>query len=155
MGYFARVDYTYADKYLFTGIVRRDGVSRFSQSNRFGTFPSVSLGWRVSQEGFMENTKDWLTDLKLRAGYGETGNSEIPVATNFANLFTTSPYYNNYDLTGANTSENSGYALSQYGNKNTVGSPLIPTTSVSMRLSWMASSLHLSKEVTTRRPTTC
>jgi len=118
-GIFGRVDYTYADKYLFTGIVRRDGVSRFSKDNRYGVFPSVSLGWRISQEGFMENTKDWLTDLKLRAGYGETGNSEMPVATNFANLYTTSPYYNNYDLTGANTSENTGFTLSQYGNSKT------------------------------------
>lgn len=118
-GVFGRVDYTYADKYLLTGIVRRDGVSRFSKDNRYGVFPSISLGWRISQEGFMENTKDWLTDLKLRAGYGETGNSEIPVATNFANVYTTSPYYNNYDLSGSNTSESSGFSLSQYGNPKT------------------------------------
>jgi len=79
-GIFGRVDYSFKDKYLFTGIVRRDGVSRFSPSNRYGVFPSVSLGWRLSEESFMESTRDWLDDLKLRAGYGQTGNSEVPRA---------------------------------------------------------------------------
>ena len=72
-GMFGRVDYSFADKYLITGIVRRDGVSRFSKSNRYGVFPSVSLGWRISQESFMDNTRDWLDDLKLR---GSRINSE-------------------------------------------------------------------------------
>ena len=89
-GMFARADYGYKDKYLLTGIIRRDGVSRFSENNRYGVFPSISAGWRMSEEAFMEPSRDWLDDLKIRAGYGVTGNSEIPVATNFANLFTTS-----------------------------------------------------------------
>lgn len=92
-GMFARADYGYKDKYLLTGIIRRDGVSRFSESNRYGVFPSISAGWRMSEEAFMEPSRDWLDDLKIRAGYGVTGNSEIPVATNFANLFTTSTSY--------------------------------------------------------------
>lgn len=118
-GVFGRVDYGFADKYLFTGIVRRDGASRFSQSQRYGTFPSASFGWRVSEEAFMENTRDWLDDLKLRVGYGLTGNSEIPRATNFASLFTTTPDRTNYDLSGANTGTWLGYRLSTYGNPET------------------------------------
>ena len=74
---FARADYGYKDKYLLTGIIRRDGVSRFSESNRYGVFPSISAGWRMSEEAFMEPSRDWLDDLKIRAGYGVTGNSEI------------------------------------------------------------------------------
>lgn len=67
----------------------------------------------------MEPSRDWLDDLKIRAGYGATGNSEIPVATNFANLFTTSTSYTNYDMTGANNSETTGFRLSTYGNTDT------------------------------------
>ena len=118
-GMFARADYGYKDKYLLTGIIRRDGVSRFSESNRYGVFPSISAGWRMSEEAFMEPSRDWLDDLKIRAGYGVTGNSEIPVATNFANLFTTSTSYTNYDMTGANNSETTGFRLSTYGNTDT------------------------------------
>lgn len=118
-GVFGRVDYGYADKYLFTGIVRRDGASRFSQKYRYGTFPSGSLGWRISQESFMEETRDWLDDLKLRVGYGLTGNSEIPRATNFAMLFTTTPARTNYDLAGANTGTTPGFRLATYGNEET------------------------------------
>ena len=85
-------------------IVRRDGVSRFAKNNRYGVFPSVSLGWRVSEEAFMENTKDWLDDLKVRFGYGQTGNSEMARKTNYAYEYATDPSTTNYDLTGANTS---------------------------------------------------
>ena len=73
-GLFGRVDYAYNNKYLLTGIIRRDGVSRFSENNRYGVFPSISAGWRISEEAFMEKTKDWLDDLKLRFGFGVTGN---------------------------------------------------------------------------------
>ena len=118
-GMFARLDYNYANKYLFTGIVRRDGVSRFSENNRYGVFPSFSFGWRVSEEGFMENTRDWLDDLKLRVGYGTTGNSEMSRKTNYAYEFSTSSGTTNYDLSGANTGADVGYQLSKYGNPDT------------------------------------
>ena len=118
-GVFGRVDYGYSDRYLFTGIIRRDGASRFAQAQRYGTFPSASLGWRVSEESFMENSRDWLDNMMFRVGYGLTGNSEIPRATNFAMLFTTDPTRTNYDLGGSNTGGQSGYRLSTYGNPDT------------------------------------
>jgi TonB-linked SusC/RagA family outer membrane protein len=90
-GLFGRVDYAYNNKYLLTGIIRRDGVSRFSENNRYGVFPSISAGWRISEEAFMEKTKDWLDDLKLRFGFGVTGNSEVPRITNFAYEYRTLP----------------------------------------------------------------
>lgn len=118
-GMFARADYAYADKYLLTGIVRRDGVSRFSENQRYGTFPSVSGGWRASEETFMENTRTWLDDLKLRVGYGVTGNSEMSRITNYAMEFGTDPRQTNYDLSGANTGSDLGYRLAQFGNEDT------------------------------------
>ena len=118
-GYFGRVDYSYADKYLFTGIVRRDGTSRFAKKNRYGTFPSVSLGWRISEEKFMAPARKWLDDLKVRIGYGETGNSEVPRITNYAYEYGTNPRRTDYDITGANTSTEVGYNLDKYGNADT------------------------------------
>ena len=118
-GIFGRVDYAFQDKYLVTGIIRRDGVSRFSKKNRYATFPSASLGWRISEEAFMERSRDWLDDLKIRAGYGETGNAEVPRATNYAFEFSTNPTLTNYDLTGAQNSADLGYRLSYFGNEDT------------------------------------
>jgi TonB-linked SusC/RagA family outer membrane protein len=118
-GIFGRADYTYDNKYLFTGIVRRDGVSRFAEKNRYGVFPSASVGWRVSEEDFMEDSREWLDDLKLRVGYGNAGNAEIPRTTNFAMLFGTAPDRTNYDLGGSNTGSDVGYRLTDYGNEET------------------------------------
>lgn len=118
-GMFGRADYSYKDKYLVTAIVRRDGVSRFSSANRYGTFPSFSLGWRISEESFMENTESWLDDLKLRAGYGMTGNSEMSRKTNYAYEYATAPSNTNYDLGGGNTGSSVGFRLDKYGNENT------------------------------------
>ena len=73
----ARLNYSYEDKYLLTATVRRDGSSRFGKNNRWGTFPSVSLAWRVSQEDWFPKDNFLMNDLKLRVGYGVTGNQEI------------------------------------------------------------------------------
>lgn len=71
-----RVFYSYHNKYLFTATIRRDGSSKFGKNNRYGYFPSFSLGWNVTEEKFMENVH-WLDQLKLRGGYGVLGNQEI------------------------------------------------------------------------------
>jgi TonB-linked SusC/RagA family outer membrane protein len=76
LSYFGRVQYDFQDKYLLTATVRRDGSSRFGENNRFGTFPSVSAGWRISEEGFLQNS-NWLDNLKIRGSYGLTGNQDI------------------------------------------------------------------------------
>ncbi|PSL43120.1 TonB-linked SusC/RagA family outer membrane protein [Chitinophaga niastensis] len=76
LSYLARVNYAYKDKYLVTATVRSDGSSRFGPNNRWGTFPSVALGWRVSQESFMKSLTN-ISDLKLRASYGFSGNFNI------------------------------------------------------------------------------
>jgi iron complex outermembrane receptor protein len=74
--FYARLNYQYQDKYLATATVRADGSSKFGSNNRYGIFPSFSLGWRISEEPFLKNTS--VSNLKLRGGWGQTGNQEIP-----------------------------------------------------------------------------
>ena len=79
LSWFGRANYNYKDKYLISATFRADGSSKFAEKNRWGYFPSAAIAWRVSAEPFMEGTKDWLTDLKLRFSYGTAGNNNIPV----------------------------------------------------------------------------
>ena len=74
---FARVNYSFAGKYLLEGTVRADAASNFAPENRWGYFPSISAGWLVSEEKFMESSKSWLSMLKLRTSFGQTGNSNV------------------------------------------------------------------------------
>tara|TARA_B100001059_G_scaffold236624_1_gene288358 strand:- start:6535 stop:9861 length:3327 start_codon:yes stop_codon:yes gene_type:complete len=88
--YFTRLNYSYDDKYLFTASLRTDGSSRIASENRWGTFKTFSAGWNLSNESFMEGV-DFVTNLKLRAGYGETGN--LPAGLNaYANIVTVNEY---------------------------------------------------------------
>ncbi|HTN38584.1 MAG TPA: TonB-dependent receptor [Arachidicoccus sp.] len=74
---FGRADYSYDDKYLLSATIRRDGSSNFGPNNRYGNFPAASAAWRISNESFMKKVS-WIDDLKLRVGYGTTGNQSIP-----------------------------------------------------------------------------
>lgn len=76
LSYLGRINYSYDDKYLLTASIRSDGSSKFGNNNRWGTFPSASIGWRISQENFMENVES-VNDLKLRASWGLVGNNKI------------------------------------------------------------------------------
>ena len=86
--FLGRVNYNLMERYLFTFSFRRDGSSRFGPANKWANFPSVALGWRVVEEDFFKNSAltNTITDLKLRASWGITGNSEIPVYNSLANL---------------------------------------------------------------------
>jgi len=74
--FFSRLNYQFQDKYLVTATIRADGSSKFGSNNKYGYFPSFSLGWRLSEEPFLKNTS--ISNLKLRGGWGQTGNQEIP-----------------------------------------------------------------------------
>jgi TonB-linked SusC/RagA family outer membrane protein len=74
---FARITYQFADKYMLTATIRRDGSSKFDTGHKYGTFPSAAVGWRIKNESFLSNV-NWLSDLKLRGSYGEVGN-EAPI----------------------------------------------------------------------------
>lgn len=88
ISYYGRLNYTFLNRYFLTATIRWDGSSRFAKDNRWGTFPSIALAWRISQEKFMERAAGWLNDLKLRASFGVTGQQDgidnygyIPVYT--------------------------------------------------------------------------
>src|SRR5699024_10341337 len=76
VSYLGRINYTLMDKYLFTGTIRFDGSSKFPEDDRWGTFPSFALGWRLSEEPFMQDV-EWLSDLKIRGSWGQIGNQKI------------------------------------------------------------------------------
>ena len=75
--FFGRVNYDYANKYMATAVLRIHGSSKFARGHRWGYFPSVSAGWAISEEAFMESTKSWMDFLKIRASWGQNGNQDI------------------------------------------------------------------------------
>lgn len=93
VSYFARFGWNWKETYMINATVRTDGSSRFARGNRYGVFPSVSAGWTISNEAFMEDTHDWLDFLKLRVSWGQVGNQNI----------------NNYQYTAPITSSNTHY----------------------------------------------
>lgn len=111
---FSRLNYIYNDKYILTGVIRRDGSSRFGANNRYGVFPAVSAAWRISSENFMKNLP-WVSDLKIRGGYGLMGNSNNVDPNNQYSLYASNPG-NGYDINGANTSISPGFFRSRIGN---------------------------------------
>lgn len=85
VSYLFRLNYVFKDRYLFTGTFRRDGSSKFGPNNRYGNFPSLALGWRISEEAFLEGVSA-LNKLKLRASWGINGNDQIPFRSRFARV---------------------------------------------------------------------
>ncbi len=126
VSFFGKANYTFKDRYLASLTIRRDGSSRFGSNNKYGTFPSASLGWRITQESFMENTKSWLDEVKLRASWGMTGNQEISnlarytvYVSNYGQSgFGGSSYGTAYDIAGTNGGQTlgSGFKRDQLGN---------------------------------------
>ena len=110
---FAKVDYSYNDTYLLSATIRRDGSSNFGPNFRYGVFPAVSFGWRLSNESFLAGN-DFIDDLKLRVGWGITGNQTIP-GGNTVNRFGGGPGNSFYDISGTNSLA-TGYALTNRGN---------------------------------------
>ena len=95
ISFFARAHYSYQEKYMITATVRRDGSSKFGANHKWGTFPSASVAWGISQESFMEDVK-WVNDLKLRVGYGITGNQDGLQPYKSLDLYSASgTYYSN------------------------------------------------------------
>lgn len=92
--YFARINYSFKNRYLLAASFRRDGSSRFGKNNKYGTFPSVSVGWRVTEEEWMKN-QEIFSDLKLRASFGGTGNFQIPNYSSYSLLHAANYLYSN------------------------------------------------------------
>ena len=127
VSFFGKANYNYADKYMASFTIRRDGSSRFGKNNRYATFPSVSAGWRINQESFLKKAS-WIDDLKIRASWGQTGNQEIDNLARYT-LYVSNygvnenggqSYGTSYDIAGTNGGSTlaSGFKRNQIGNDN-------------------------------------
>ncbi|MFO8001454.1 MAG: TonB-dependent receptor [Marinilabilia sp.] len=115
--YFGRIDYNFDEKYMFQGTVRRDGSSRFGSRNKWAIFPSVSLGWNISNESFLEDRPEWFDHLKLRASWGLNGNESIG---NFAYTSLMDGNQNYYFGSGDYSSMQYGASPSRIANPNLI-----------------------------------
>ncbi len=114
---FGRTHYVFNERYIFDFTVRRDGSSRFGENNRFGTFPAVSLGWNINRETFMTATSSWLTYLKLRGSWGQSGNDRVG-NYNSHSFFNQGPSNSYYPIDGSDNSLTLGYQAFFTGNEN-------------------------------------
>jgi len=112
---FGKLDYNYDERYYLTGVLRRDGASRFGGNNRYGTFPAVSAAWRVIAEPFLQN-QDVISDLKVRAGWGQMGNSNNVDPNNQFSLYASDRSNTFYQTTGQSSGTDEGFAASRIGN---------------------------------------
>jgi TonB-linked SusC/RagA family outer membrane protein len=144
---FAKVDYTLKDKYLFSATIRRDGSSRFGGNKRWGNFPAASIGWRISSEQFMSSVTA-ITDLKLRVGYGETGNDNLPSQRVFDQYGggVGSSFY----AIGGGNSVLTGYNLTQRGNPD-LGWETNKTTNIGIDLSLLGGKVNVVVDVYKRQ----
>jgi TonB-dependent starch-binding outer membrane protein SusC len=115
---FLRADYAYNDKYLVSATVRRDGSSRFGKNFAYGTFPSVTVGWRMSEESFLAGN-EIITDLKIRGGYGQMGNQQPINPANQYYLYGGATASTFYDLNGSGTGSLQGFRPTRIGNDDT------------------------------------
>jgi TonB-dependent starch-binding outer membrane protein SusC len=113
---FGRINYDLMGKYYLEATVRRDGSSQFSKVNQYGVFPAISAGWAMTEESFMDGTSNWMDVLKLRAGYGVSGNDQIGLYNPYT-TYRTHPQQAAYDFTGANTGAISGFIPGNLGNE--------------------------------------
>jgi TonB-dependent starch-binding outer membrane protein SusC len=111
---FGRAEYSFMDKYLLSATVRRDGSSNFGPANRYAVFPAASVGWRISQEKFMKDLA-FIYDMKVRVGWGQTGNQNIPGGNAFS-TYGGGSSFSNYAINGSSNSVASGFAPNQLGN---------------------------------------
>ena len=114
LSYFGRIDYNYDSKYIFSATLRRDGSSRFL-NNKWGTFPSGSVAWRISQESFMQDIS-WLNELRLRAGLGVMGNQMNVNPNNPHSLYAGNTSSSYYPITGSNSNIDLGFEQDRIGN---------------------------------------
>lgn len=114
--YFGRLDYSYKDKLILQATLRRDASSRFLAATRYATFPALSAGWRLSEESFLQNTS-FLSELKIRAGWGQTGNQEIG-DFNAYSTYHSNPHTSGYSITGNPSSYDQGFDIARFGNPN-------------------------------------
>lgn len=143
--YFGRLDYTYKGKYLLNATIRRDGSSLFGPEVRYATFPSVGLGWRLSDEPFLKQ-HSWIDELKLRGGWGIMGSISNVPAFNQYSTFSSTAAANFYDISGVNVGSTQGYGVNSQGNLRTKWESTT-TTNLGIDASFLRGSWNMSLDV--------
>ncbi|MDF9796379.1 TonB-linked SusC/RagA family outer membrane protein [Catalinimonas alkaloidigena] len=144
MSLFGRLNYNYDERYLFEGNFRYDGSSKFAEGNKWGLFPSFSVGWRMGREEFMEDVS-WLDEFKFRASWGKLGNERVP-NFRFVNLINVG---NDYSF--GNTI-NAGAAVTQYSDPN-ITWETTTTSNIGVDAAMLSNSLNVSFELFKKRTT--
>ncbi len=149
MSYFGRLNYDYKGRYLVEGTLRRDGSSRFGANNRWGTFPAFSVGWRLSEENFMANAKNIFDNLKIRAGWGKSGNDEVGNYNGYS-TYSSNSANGSYSINGSATSSVAGFYASANGNPDAKWETT-STTNIGLDVGALKNTLTLTLDVWQRK----
>lgn len=152
LSWFGRINYDYAGKYLFEANIRGDASSRYADGHRWGYFPSFSAGWRISEEAFMESTKSWLSNLKLRLSWGKLGNQNAVDADGYSDYYPAINTYNlgaSYPFGGA---LNSGYYQKSY-RLETITWEKSTTWGIGLDMGFLNNKLNVSLDYYNRKTT--
>lgn len=144
---FAKLDYQYNSKYLLSATIRRDGSSRFGPENKYGIFPAAAFGWRLSEENFFKNSSvaSKISDLKFRLSWGMNGNQQSIDDYSYTTSYERQVDFSNYDITGSNSSANTGYLTTRIGNPNIKWETAVQTN-IGMDLGLFNNNLYLTAD---------
>lgn len=147
---FGKVNYAFNDKYLVQAILRRDQSSRFLAASNSALFPAVSAGWRISQEDFFKNIT-FINDMKIRAGYGQTGNQAIG-DYNAYTTYQSDTYHSGYPINGDPGTATAGFDIRRFGNPNAKWESTA-STNIGFDVSMLANKLEVNFDVWSRKTT--
>ncbi|MCX6216205.1 TonB-dependent receptor [Spirosoma sp.] len=148
---FGKLNYAYSDKYLFQAIIRQDKSSRFLSASNSALFPAVSAGWRISQENFFKNNLTFVSDMKLRAGWGKTGNQAIG-DYNAYTTYRSNTFTNGYPIDGSMSTATAGFSPQRFGNPNAKWEATA-STNFGFDLAMLSNKLDVSFDVWSRKTT--
>ncbi|ADB37956.1 SusC/RagA family TonB-linked outer membrane protein [Spirosoma linguale] len=148
---FGKLNYAYSDKYLFQAIIRQDKSSRFLSASNSALFPAVSAGWRISQEDFFKNNLTFVSDMKLRAGWGKTGNQAIG-DYNAYTTYRSNTSTNGYPIDGSMSTATAGFSPQRFGNPNAKWEATA-STNFGFDLAMLSNKLDVSFDVWSRKTT--
>ncbi|GAB3011581.1 TonB-dependent receptor [Spirosoma pulveris] len=148
---FGKVNYAYSDKYLFQAIIRQDKSSRFLSASNSALFPAISAGWRISQENFFKNNLAFVSDMKLRAGWGKTGNQAIG-DYNAYTTYRSNTSTNGYPIDGSMSTATAGFSPQRFGNPNAKWEATA-STNFGFDLAMLSNKLDVSFDVWSRKTT--
>jgi TonB-linked SusC/RagA family outer membrane protein len=149
MSYFGRLNYDFSGKYLAEVTLRRDGSSRFGANSRWGTFPAASVGWVISKENFLASTASFLNNLKIRAGWGMSGNDEVGNYNGFSTYGSNSGS-SFYSINGSVSTATAGFYASALGNPDAKWETTT-TTNVGIDVAALQNTLTLTLDVWKRK----